>query len=128
MAAPPIIDGFPSVAIIPLLLAGLTAWMFWAKIVPRQLRGLQVAFETGELSYEVHQVTHTVTDARELLRAPGMKFGVITYLFALVGVLILLFEFVLTQFDISSGYHTPSLSVALMFFALPALVSSASSF
>tara|TARA_B100000768_G_scaffold89433_1_gene83935 strand:- start:4547 stop:7099 length:2553 start_codon:yes stop_codon:yes gene_type:complete len=127
MTAPPIIDGFPPVALIPLFLAGLTAWMFWAKVVPRQLRGLQVAFETGELSYEVHQVTHTVADARELLRAPGMKFGVITYLFALVGALILLFEFLLAQFDISSGYHAPSLAIALMFIALPALVSSASS-
>jgi hypothetical protein len=36
--------------------------------------------------------------ARTLLRSPGMRFGVTTYLFALVGVLILLFEFLMTQY------------------------------
>ena len=93
MTAPPIIDGLSPAAIVPLVLAAATALLFWTQLVPRQLRGLQVAFETGELRYEVHQVTRSVEEAKALLRSPGMRFGVTTYLFALVGVLILFFEF-----------------------------------
>ena len=127
MNAPPITDEFPLAALLPLLFAGLTAWVFWVNVVPRQLRGLQVAFQTGELRYEVHQVTRSVAEARALLKSPGMRFGVTTYLFALVGVLILLFEFLMARFELSSGYHAFSLSIALMFIALPALISSGSS-
>lgn len=127
MNAPPIVDGFSLAAVVPMILAASTAWFFWRQVVPRQLRGLQVAFETGELRYEVHQVTHSTEDAKALLRSPGMRFGVTTYLFALVGVLILLFEFLMARFDLAEGYHAPSLAIALMFIALPALVSSGSS-
>ena len=49
MNAPPIVDGFSLAAVVPMLLAASTAWFFWRQVVPRQLRGLQVAFETGEL-------------------------------------------------------------------------------
>ena len=98
MTAPPIIDGLSPAAIVPLVLAAATALLFWTQLVPRQLRGLQVAFETGELRYEVHQVTRSVEEAKALLRSPGMRFGVTTYLFALVGVLILFFEFLITLF------------------------------
>lgn len=57
MQAPPIVDGFSLAAVVPMLLAASTAWFFWRTVVPRQLQGLQVAFETGELRYEVHRVT-----------------------------------------------------------------------
>ena len=82
MNAPPIVDGFSLAAVVPMLLAASTAWFFWRQVVPRQLRGLQVAFETGELRYEVHQVTYSTEDAKALLQSPGMRFGVTTYLFA----------------------------------------------
>ena len=127
MLAPPIVDGFSLAAVVPMLLAASTAWFFWRTVVPRQLQGLQVAFETGELRYEVHRVTHSTEDAKALLRLPGMRFGVTTYLFALVGVLILLFEFLMARFALADGYHAPSLAIGLMFIALPALVSSGSS-
>ena len=121
MTAPPIVEGFSLAAVVPMLLAAGTAWFFWTKVVPRQLQGLQVAFETGELRYEVHQVTRSVDEARTLLQSPGMRFGVTTYLFALVGVLILLFEFLMTQYGFSEGYHAPSVAIGLMFIALPGL-------
>lgn len=127
MTAPPIVEGFSLAAVVPMLLAAGTAWFFWTKVVPRQLQGLQVAFETGDLRYEVHQVTRSVDEARTLLQSPGMRFGVTTYLFALVGVLILLFEFLMTQYGFSEGYHAPSVAIGLMFIALPAFVSSGSS-
>ena len=43
----------------PLFLAFLAAAFFWRNVVPRQLRGLQVAFPTGSKTYEVHRVTTT---------------------------------------------------------------------
>ena len=47
MTGPVIVEGFASIAVVPLILAGIIALLFWRTVVPRQLRGLQVAFETG---------------------------------------------------------------------------------
>ena len=127
MAAPPIISGFTPAALVPYILAAATAWLFWTRVVPHQLRGLQVAFETGEKRYEVHEVTSSIQDARDLLRSRGMQPGVATYIFALVGALLLFFEYVMIRLGLSEGYHTPSLSVALIFIALPALISTGTS-
>ena len=77
----------------PLFLAFLAAAFFWRNVVPRQLRGLQVAFPTGSKTYEVHRVTTTIEDVRQLLARKGTRFGVVSYLMALTGSLILLFEF-----------------------------------
>ena len=44
MSAPPIVSGLTPAALIPYILAAATAWLFWTRVVPRQLRGLQVAF------------------------------------------------------------------------------------
>ncbi len=127
ISAPPILNEITPIAVVPLLFAGFTAWLFWTKVVPRQLRGLQVAFQTGEKRYEVHRVTRTTKDAKNLLNSKGMRFGVTTYLFALTGALILFFEFLMTKFDLSEGYHAPSLAIGLCFIAVPAIISSGSS-
>ena len=114
-------------ALIPFFFAATTAYLFWNSVVPRQLRGLQVAFQTGDKRYEVHNVTKSVDDARNLLQSKGMRFGVTTYLFALTGVLILVFEFLMTKYEFSNGYHAPSIIIALLFIAIPAIISSGSS-
>ena len=114
-------------AIFPLILAAITAYLFWSRVVPRQLRGLQVAFQTGEKRYEVHNVTRSVEDVKNLLKSKGMRFGVTSYLFALTGVLILIFEFLMIKYDLSEGYHAASVAIALMFIAVPAIISSGSS-
>lgn len=127
MSAPNIISGFSWAAVVPFLLAAATAWLFWTRVVPRQLRGLQVAFQTGEKRYEVHQITRTTQDARELLSSKGTVFGVASYILALVGALLLFFEFIMIRMEYSEGFHTPSLSIALIFIAFPALISSGTS-
>ena len=127
ISAPPIVNDFGLPAIIPFLLAAATAYLFWNSVVPRQLRGLQVAFQTGEKRYEVHNVTRSVEDARNLLQTKGMRFGVTSYLFALTGVLILVFEFLMTKYGVSEGYHAASIIIALSFIAIPAIISSGSS-
>ncbi|MBT60104.1 MAG: hypothetical protein CMA63_00945 [Euryarchaeota archaeon] len=122
-----IIDGWSMAALVPFVLAAATAWLFWNRVVPRQLRGLQVAFETGEKRYEVHQVTTSSQDVRDLLSSQSMRFGVMTYIFALVGALLLFFEFIMIQMNFAEGYHTYTLSIALVFIALPAMISAGTS-
>ena len=78
MSSPAIIQGFSLDMAGPLVLAFLTAWFFWRNVVPRQLKGLQVAFPTAEKTYEVHKVTSTVEDVRLLLARRGTRLGVPT--------------------------------------------------
>ena len=111
----------------PLFLAFLAAGFFWRNVVPRQLRGLQVAFPTGAKTYEVHKVTSTVDDVRQLLARRGTRFGVVSYLMALMGSLILLFEFLNYRGGGSAGYHAASVQFALVLVVLPAIVSSGTS-
>lgn len=101
--------------------------VFWDKVVPRQLKGLQVAFQTGNRTYEVHRVTSTVEDVKDLLARRGTRFGVVSYLMALTGSLILLFEFTTFRVELSEGYHAPSVALALILIMLPAVVSSGTS-
>ena len=127
MSAPSILDGFSVVAIVPLILAAAIALLFWRTVVPRQLRGLQVAFETGPKRYEVHTITSTFGEARDLLQSRGMRFGVATYLFALTGALLLFFEYLITSQGWSDGYHAPNIALALILIVWPAVISSGSS-
>ena len=127
MSGPVIVEGFASVAILPLILAAVIALLFWRTVVPRQLRGLQVAFETGPKRYEVHTVTESFNEARDLLRSRGMRFGVATYLFALTGALLLFFEYLIYANGWSDGFHAPNISLALILIILPAIISSGSS-
>jgi len=127
MSGPVIVEGFASIAILPLILAGIIALLFWRTVVPRQLRGLQVAFETGPKRYEVHTVTESFTEARDLLRSKGMRFGVATYLFALTGALLLFFEYIIYAQGGSDGFHAPNIALALILIILPAIISSGSS-
>ena len=127
MTGPVIVEGFASIAILPLILAGIIALLFWRTVVPRQLRGLQVAFETGPKRYEVHTVTESFTEARDLLRSKGMRFGVATYLFALTGALLLFFEYIIYAQGWSDGFHAPNIALALILIILPAIISSGSS-
>lgn len=127
MTSPSIIEGNSWDMALPLLLAFLTAWFFWHNIVPRQLKGLQVAFPTGERNYEVHQVTSSVDDVRMLLSRKGTRFGVVSYLMALTGSLVLLFEFLNFRAGGSDGYHAASVGFALLLIIAPAIVSTGTS-
>ena len=123
MTGPVIVEGFASIAVLPLILAAVIALLFWRTVVPRQLRGLQVAFETGPKRYEVHTVTESFGEARDLLRSRGMRFGVATYLFALTGALLLFFEYTIYARGWSDGFHAPNIALALILIILPAAVS-----
>ena len=127
MEAPDILHSASSMMLLPLGLAMLTAWLFWDRIVPRQLIGLQVAFKTSVNTYEIHRVTHSMDEVKAILQRRGTRFGVLSYLLALAGILVLLFEFLVYRSGWSSGIHGISIALGLVMIVLPALVSSATS-
>lgn len=127
METPTVLHDTSAIMALPLVLAFFTAWLFWDKIVPRQLIGLQVAFKTSANTYEIHQVTHSSGEVKAILQRRGTRFGVLSYLLALAGILVLLFEYVVFRNGGSSGVHAVSIVLALVMIVLPALVSSATS-
>ena len=126
MQEPIIVHTYDHSVLLTLLLAGLPLGFFevWSS---RQLNGLQVAFSTGQKRYEVHYVTESVSDVRDLLSTKGMQFGVRMYILAITGALILLFEFLLNRIELTEGYNSISISLALVLIAVPGLVSAGSS-
>ena len=42
MSGPVIVEGFASIATVPLILAAVIALLFWRTVVPRQLRGCKL--------------------------------------------------------------------------------------
>ncbi|MGY8669505.1 MAG: hypothetical protein ACKVJ7_00465 [Candidatus Poseidoniales archaeon] len=112
---------------VPLILSIAFAYGFFRFFVPRSLAGLQVAFPTGPMRYEVHTITKDKNDAKELLRSPSMRFGVIAYTMALTGAIIIVIEFLLLQLKIISAYDSISLIIALALITLPAIISAGTS-
>ena len=123
MDAPHIVFGFRPTVLVGLLLAGALAWLFWQVIVPRQLQGLRVAFPTAEKRYEVHRVTGSTREARRLLRTSGMRFGVISYLMAFVGAVLLLVEIGLVEFGLQEGFSAINFGVALGLISITGVIS-----
>ena len=110
---------FDVVYLYPLLLAIFIAALLWKFFVPRQLSALQVAFEIDDNLYEVHRLTRTVDDAREILQQGRVAFGVGLYMMGMLGVLLLIAE-LLFQPD---TYFEPNLWIIGLFVLLPILIS-----
>ena len=113
--------------ILPIVLTGISVYCFWVFFVPRQLRGLQVAFITGEKKYEVHSVTKTTDDVRSILRSKTMRVGVFSYLLALSGCLLLLFEYLQARSNSTYSYNAVNIALALISIIMPATLSSGTS-
>ena len=111
----------------PLIISIFLAYGFFRLFVPRSLAGLQVAFPTGPMRYEVHTITKDKNEAKELLRSPSMRFGVIAYTMALTGAIIIVIEFLLLQLRIISAYDSISLMIGLALIILPAIISAGTS-
>ena len=75
---------FDVMYLYPLFLALIIAAMLWKFFVPRQLSALQVAFEIDDNLYEVHRLTRTVDDARDILQQGRVAFGVGLYMLSLI--------------------------------------------
>ena len=120
----PISNEIESIAFVTILLSALSAYVFYEAFVPRSLSGLQVAFPTGPKRYEVHTITANRAEAKNLLRTKGMRNGIMLYVMALFGAVLVAFEFLFYSMGISEGLSKISLSLALVFIALPAIFSS----
>ncbi len=123
MGAPHIVFGFRPTVLVGLLISVILAWLFWQVIVPRQLQGLRVAFPTAEKRYEVHRVTGSTREARRLLRTSGMRFGVVAYLLAFVGAVLLLVEIGLIEFGLQEGFSAINFGLALVLISITGVTS-----
>ena len=110
---------FDVVYLYPLLSALFIAGLLWKFFVPRQLSALQVAFEIDDNLYEVHRLTRTVDDARDILQQGRVAFGVGLYMMGMLGVLLLIAE-LLFQPQI---YFEPNLWIIGLFVLIPILIS-----
>jgi len=110
----------PSVDLaIPLSVALLAALVLWRWFVPRQLASLQVAFEIDDDLYEVHRVSKTPNDARELLRERTVSIGTGLYMMGMTGILLLIAEL---AFDPSTFYE-PNLFIMALLVLVPIIFS-----
>ena len=107
----PVVLGFALATII---------WHFW---VPRSLRRIQIAFNTGGDDYEVHRISETVSEARDLLGIKGAGWGVLLYLMAITGVMILTMEILIRPFNHSIYVF----QIVFVMIGIPILISPVSS-
>ncbi|MBT6973147.1 MAG: hypothetical protein HOA04_08620 [Euryarchaeota archaeon] len=102
------------------LLLTTIIWHFW---VPRSLRRIQIAFHTGGDDYEVHRISESVKDARDLLGIKGAGWGVLLYIMAITGVMILCMEILIKPFE-HSIYVFQIIAVLI---GIPVMISPVSS-
>ena len=110
---------FDATYLYPLLTSLFIAGLLWKFFVPRQLSALQVAFEIDDNLYEVHRLTRTVDDARDILQQGRVAFGVGLYMMGMLGVLLLIAE-LLFQPEV---YFEPNLWIIGLFVLIPILIS-----
>ena len=85
-------DVFDPMLLLPLLIAVVSALALWRGLLPLSLSNLQVAFEIDDDLYEVHRLTKNRDDVFDLLRAPGVGVGMIAYLLAMAGIMLIVAE------------------------------------
>ena len=119
-----LVSGLDSIAILAIGLSALISYLFQEYLIPRGLSGLQVAFPTGPKRYEVHTVTADKFEARELLKTKGMRNGLMVYVMALTGAILLGMEWLFYQMGLIDGLHQISLAVALILIIVPAMIST----
>ena len=107
------------VLFLPIILAFIITLMLWKLLLPTSLSSLQVAFEVDDGLYEVHRLTKTRADSKDLLSLPRVGLGVTAYLMAMAGILILIAELLI----IPSTFHTASVVLMVILIALPVLYS-----
>ena len=119
-----LVSDFDAMVVVAIGISGLLAYLFQEKLIPRGLSGLQVAFPTGPMRYEVHTVTSDKDEARILLKAPGMRNGLTVYVMALTGAILLAVEWLFYQLSWTEGLHMFSLASALVLIIFPAMIST----
>jgi len=104
---------------IPLLLSIIFGLSLWRWLLPLSLSNLQVAFEVDDDLFEVHRLTRTKQQTRELLNIPGVSMGVLSYLMAMGGVMLIVAELLIGP----GTFYKPIIFVTVVFVSVPIIVS-----
>ncbi len=105
--------------LIPMIIATLGIFVLWRWLLPLSLRDLQVAFEVDDDLYEVHRLSRSREESRRLLDLRGVSMGVIAYLMAMGGVMLIIVELLIEP----SIYFEPILIVTALMIIIPIILS-----
>jgi hypothetical protein len=112
-------QSFDVILLIPVLIATMGTVVLWRWLLPMSLRDLQVAFEVDDGLYEVHRLSRSSDQTRRLLDNRGVAMGVLAYLMAMGGVMLIIAELLIQP----STYFEPIVILTAILVAVPILVS-----
>ena len=103
----------------PVVVAAIGTMILWKWILPLSLGNLQVAFEVDDDLFEVHRLTRTKQQTRELLNIRGVSMGVLSYLMAMGGVMLIVAELLIGP----GTFYKPNIFLTVVFVSVPIIVS-----
>ena len=98
----------------PVVVAIIGTVILWKWILPLSLGNLQIAFEVDDDLFEVHRLTRTQKQTRELLNLRGVSMGVLSYLMAMGGVMLIVAELLIGP----GTFYKPNIFVTIAFVAV----------
>ena len=105
--------------LIPIIAASIGTVTLWQWILPLSLGNLQVAFEVDDDLYEVHRLTRTKSQIKGLLALRGVSMGVMSYLMAMGGIMLIVAELLIGP----GTFYRPIVYVTMVFVCVPIFVS-----
>jgi len=105
--------------LVPIIAASIGTVILWRWILPVSLGNLQVAFEVDDDLYEVHRLTRTQMQTKELLTLRGVPLGVLSYLMAMGGIMLIVAELLIGP----GTFYRPIVFVTILFVSVPIFVS-----
>ena len=110
---------------LPIIVGIITSLLLWRFLLPSSLSNLQVAFEIDDGFYEVHRLTKSRSDALKIIKPRPVLIGVLLYLMAMAGILIIVTDVVDDSLIWNRGptYYQPVLLITGILLALPIVLS-----
>ena len=105
--------------LVPIIAAAIGTVTLWQWILPLSLGNLQVAFEVDDDLYEVHRLTRTKAQIKGLLALRGVSVGVLSYLMAMGGIMLIVAELLIGP----GTFFKPIVYVTIVFVSVPIIVS-----
>ena len=112
-------QNFTPELIIPVSIAFAATLFLSRYMLPISLSSLQVAFEADTNLYEVHRLTKTSKDARKMLKLPGVRWGILAYLMAMMGLMVLIMELLIN----ADTYYYPVVGLMFLLIGIPVFFS-----
>ena len=111
--------------LLPIVVGIITSLLLWRFLLPSSLSNLQVAFEIDDGFFEVHRLTKNRSDALRIIRPRPVLIGVLLYLMAMAGILIIVTDVIDDSLIWNRGptYYQPVLLITGILLALPIVLS-----